>query len=104
MFFNPENLIRMLPAGEREVIAELLDQEGAVLEDSSYQIFSCPDCQRQESRLIYQIRLPDGEVYRPEFFCSHCGATLEKVDQIRPHEVCPECGSHSLLIGMGEWD
>ena len=104
MFFDEEKVLTFLPEEEQAAVQELLKNKGAQLDSIKHEIYFCPACQLQESRLTYQVRTADGEVRRPAFQCSRCGGPLEEDDQIRHLESCPVCGSKMLMQGMGEWD
>ena len=104
MFFDQEKVLTFLPKEEQAAVKKLLSREGAQLENLRHEIYFCPACQLQESRLTYQVSTADGEVHRPAFDCSRCGGPLEEDDQIRRLEVCPVCGSRTMIEGMGEWD
>jgi len=104
MFHDQERILSFLPEEEQAKVKELLSEEGAKLDGIQHEIYFCPACQLQESRLTYQVASAGGEIQRPAFDCSRCGGPLEEDDQFRRLEACPACGSTMLMEGTGDWD
>ncbi|MGB2963677.1 MAG: hypothetical protein WBB69_06790 [Anaerolineales bacterium] len=104
MFTTPENLPRMVSKSRREKVQELLKREDLTRVQYSYDLFFCPKCNLQASRLNFQIEFGEGEVYQPYFLCSRCRTRL--VIDTNPHQrrPCPYCGSEDVYYNIGEWD
>jgi len=104
LFLGSENLVPMLPKGKREKVRELLMRPGATLTSCSYDLFLCPKCDLQASRLNFQINFGEGEVYQPYFRCSLCRTRLVEDEYPRLLDHCPKCGSRYVVTGSGIWD
>ena len=104
LFHDQQRILSFLPEEEQDKVKELLSEEGAKLDGIRHEIYFCPACQLQESRLAYQVSTAGGEIHRPDYPCSRCGGPLEEDDHIRRLEACPVCGSTALIEGTGEWD
>lgn len=104
LFFSSENKIQMLPRGKREKVQELLTRPDARLDLFHYDLFLCPTCDLQASRLNFQISYGEEQVYQPRFRCSICRTRLVKDDHPRLMDHCPSCGSTNLITGAGSWD
>ena len=104
LFLGSENLVQMLPKGKQERVQELLSRPNASLDFCHHDLFLCPKCDLQASRLNFQINYGDEQVYQPYFRCSYCRTRLVKDDHPRLMDHCPSCGSTNLIIGEGDWD
>jgi len=104
LFFGSDNKIQMLPRGKRKKAQELLKRPDASLDFFQYDLFLCPKCDLQASRLNFQISYGEGQVYQPSFRCSICRTQLVKDDHPRLLDHCPSCGSANLMTGAGSWD
>jgi len=102
--FDQSQILKLLDPAERQRVEKLLEEDPDARLSTHQQLFYCSNCGRQQSRLAHQLSSGDQTIYRPEFSCSICDGALEREEEIRWLESCPECGSVRIQESTGDWD